>query len=58
MSLWRVAAAMHKGGIGIFLFDQFQIGLPPDWIAIILPAKVGIDPVGCQTISQRCEEPP
>jgi hypothetical protein len=30
----------------IFLFDQFQIELPPDWNAIILPGKVGIGPVG------------
>jgi hypothetical protein len=29
-----------------FLRDQFQIGLPPDWNAIILSRKAGIDPVG------------
>ncbi|MDP2330521.1 MAG: hypothetical protein Q8M19_07490 [Reyranella sp.] len=29
-----------------FLFEQFQIELPPDWNPIILPAKVGIGPVG------------
>jgi len=28
------------------LFYQSQIALPPDWNAIILPAKVGIGPVG------------
>jgi hypothetical protein len=28
------------------LFDRFQFGLPPGWNAIILAAKVGIDPVG------------
>ena len=29
-----------------FLFDQFQIGLRPDWNTIILARKVGIVPVG------------
>jgi hypothetical protein len=29
-----------------FLFDQFQIELPLGWNAIILPAAVGIGPVG------------
>jgi hypothetical protein len=30
----------------LFLFDQFQFALPPDWNAIILLRKVGIGPVG------------
>jgi hypothetical protein len=42
-------AATHKARLGnYFLFEQFQIQLPPDWNAIILPAKVGIGPVGAR----------
>jgi hypothetical protein len=39
----RNAQRLHQQN---FPFDQFQSGLPPDWIAIILLAKVGIGPVG------------
>ena len=33
-------------GPELFLFNQFQFALPPDWNAIILLRKVGIGPVG------------
>jgi len=43
MGICRNAQRLHQK---LFLFDQFQIGLPPDWNAIILHVKVGIGPVG------------
>jgi hypothetical protein len=41
----------------LFLFDQFQFALPPDWNAIILWRKVGIGPVGARPLDKR-ELPP
>jgi hypothetical protein len=41
----------------LFLFDQFQFALPPDWNAIILLRKVGIGPVGVRPFDKR-ELPP
>jgi hypothetical protein len=41
-----IVAAAHKLHFAIFLFDQFQIGLLPDWNAIKLAPKAGIVPVG------------
>jgi hypothetical protein len=41
----------------LFLFDQFQFALPPDWNAIILLRKVGIGPVGVRPLDKR-ELPP
>jgi hypothetical protein len=41
----------------LFLFDQFQFALPPDWNAIILLRKVGIGPVGARPFDKR-ELPP
>jgi hypothetical protein len=45
-----IVAAAHKLDSAIFLFDQFQIGLLPDWNPIKLAPKAGIVPVGCQAI--------
>jgi hypothetical protein len=36
----------------IFLSDQFQFALPPDWNAIVLPRKVGIGPVGVRPLAK------
>jgi hypothetical protein len=41
----------------LFLFDEFQFALPPDWNAIILLRKVGIGPVGARPLDKR-ELPP
>ncbi|MGB9118420.1 hypothetical protein [Bradyrhizobium sp.] len=40
-----IIAAAHNAGFGIFFFDPFQIGLPREWIAIMLRIP-GIGPVG------------
>jgi hypothetical protein len=50
-------AAAHKADFALFLFDQFQFGLPPDWNLIILIPKVGIGPVGARSFVKR-ESPP
>jgi len=50
-------AAAHNVHFAIFLFDQFQIALLPDWNTIILVHKVGISPVGVRPFLQS-EWPP
>jgi hypothetical protein len=45
--LRQVVTASHNRTIRNFILrDQFQIALPPEKNAIILPRKVGIGPVG------------
>jgi hypothetical protein len=51
-------AATHNGQPRkLFLFEQFQFALPPDWNPIILLRKVGIGPVGARPLDKR-ELPP
>jgi hypothetical protein len=47
----------QTGFRNFFLFDQFQIGLRPEWNTIILAGKVGIVPVGVRPFLQS-EQPP
>jgi hypothetical protein len=44
-NMHTIIAAMHNAGFGILFLRPFQIGLPPEWIAIIL-RSTGIGPVG------------
>jgi isoquinoline 1-oxidoreductase subunit alpha len=45
-ALWQHCCRSAQRDFAIFLFDQFQIALLPDWNTIILAQKVGIIPVG------------
>jgi hypothetical protein len=47
---------LHNANMSFYFFDQFQIGLPPERIAIILRADWH-RPGGCQPIP-RHELPP